>query len=120
MNLIEEMTLLEFLNFHNNLKRWLPGLESLHICKKVNLGAAANKQIRNFSSGMKQRVKLAVAFFSDVPVVLLDEPTTNLDAEGINLYKLLVEEYSKNKLLIVSSNTPEEYDFCDYIIDMSS
>ncbi|MEO6454437.1 MAG: ABC transporter ATP-binding protein, partial [Ginsengibacter sp.] len=65
-----------------------------------------------------QRVKLAQAIFSDVPVVLLDEPTTNLDEDGILLYKNLVNNYCKERLLIVSSNDKQEYDFCHEIIDM--
>lgn len=120
LELIEEMTLLEFLKFHENLKGWLPGFTLMDICKKVNLEAAVNKQIRNFSSGMKQRVKLAIALLSDVPVVLLDEPTTNLDNEGIHLYKKLIADFSKDRLLIVSSNSYEEYDFCEHIINMTS
>ncbi len=120
LDLIEEMTLLEFLKFHQRLKSWVPGYALIDICKKVNLEAAANKQIRNFSSGMKQRVKLAIAFFSDVPVVLLDEPTTNLDTEGIHFYKQLIENYNKDRLLIISSNTYEEYDCCDHVINMNT
>lgn len=120
LELIEEMTLLEFLKFHENLKGWLPGFSLMDICKKVNLEAAVNKQIRNFSSGMKQRVKLAIALLSDVPVVLLDEPTTNLDNEGVLLYKKLIADFSRDRLLIVSSNSYEEYDFCEHIISMTS
>ena len=73
---------------------------------------AVNKQIRNYSSGMKQRVKLAQAIFSDVPVVLLDEPCTNLDATGIQLYHDLIDVYCKNRMVVVSSNDEVEYRFC--------
>jgi ABC-type multidrug transport system ATPase subunit len=120
LELIEEMTLLEFFKFHETLKSWLPGFTLMEICKKVNLENAANKQIRNFSSGMKQRVKLAIALLSNVPVILLDEPTTNLDNEGIHLYKKLIHDHSKDRLLIVSSNSSEEYDFCKHIINMTA
>ena len=87
LELVEEMTLTEFLNFHSGLKNWLPAVTTTEIISTIELEKAAHKQIRYFSSGMKQRVKLAQAIFSDVPVVLLDEPTTNLDEEGILLYK---------------------------------
>ncbi|HMJ48733.1 MAG TPA: ATP-binding cassette domain-containing protein, partial [Ferruginibacter sp.] len=75
-------------------------------------------QIRYFSSGMKQRLKLVQAFFSNTPVLLLDEPTTNLDQEGVNLYMELIKEYSKNRLVIISSNTRQEYEFADECIKM--
>ncbi|MEP6466531.1 MAG: ATP-binding cassette domain-containing protein, partial [Parafilimonas sp.] len=77
-----------------------------------------DKQIRFFSSGMKQRLKLAQAIFSDVPFVLLDEPCTNLDAAGFDLYYKWVETYCQNRLLIVSSNDKNEYNFCDEVINI--
>src|SRR5688572_926105 len=80
LELIEEMTLLEFLQFHQQFKPLLPDTRISDIINIIGLTAAANKQIRFYSSGMKQRVKLAQAIFSNVPCVLLDEPCTNLDA----------------------------------------
>ena len=118
LELVEEMTLTEFLHFHAALKEWLPAVTVKKIISVIELEKAADKQIRYFSSGMKQRVKLAQAIFSNVPVVLLDEPTTNLDEEGIQLYKNLVNNYCKERLLVVSSNDKQEYDFCDEVIDM--
>jgi ABC-type multidrug transport system ATPase subunit len=61
---------------------------------------------------MKQRIKLAQAIFSDVAVILLDEPCTNLDATGYTLYHSLVSKYCANRLVIVSSNDLNEYSFC--------
>ncbi len=120
LELVEEMTLSEFLNFHSGLKNWLTGITSKDIISILKFDKETNKQIRYFSSGMKQRVKLAQAIFSNVPVILLDEPATNLDTEGIALYINLVSDYCKSRLLIVSSNDKQEYDFCDEIIDMKN
>ena len=120
LELVEEMTLIEFLQFHSGLKSWLPSFTSNKIISIINLQDAAQKQIRYFSSGMKQRVKLAQAIFSDVPVVLLDEPCTNLDEEGIALYKDVINNYCSNRLVIVSSNDMQEYDFCNEIINMKN
>ena len=118
LDLVEEMTLNEFLNFHHKMKSWISPLDTKQIIFLLGLEKSAHKQIRYFSSGMKQRVKLAQAIFSNVPVVLLDEPTTNLDEEGIRLYKTLIENYCKNRLVIISSNDKEEYSFCEEFIDM--
>ena len=120
MELIEEMTLTEFFNFHSKLKPLIKGMSMMEIITFIDLKNAAHKQIRNFSSGMKQRVKLAQAIFSDVPLVLLDEPTTNLDAEGMILYHKLVKYFCTNRLLIVSSNDFREYDFCEVAIELGS
>ncbi len=112
LELIEEMTLAEFLDFHSAFKPFLPGLKSRSIISSLSLGKAADKQIRYYSSGMKQRVKLAQSIFSDTPIVLLDEPCTNLDEEGIALYQRLIKDYCTDRLVIVSSNDRQEYEFC--------
>ena len=116
LELIEEMTATEFLHFHSSFKPLTHSLES--ILAVINLENAAQKQIRYFSSGMKQRLKLAQAFFCSAPVLLLDEPTTNLDAEGIALYQQLITEHTDQKLVIISSNDPQEYSFCDEVISI--
>lgn len=112
LELIEEMTAKEFLLFHSNFKNFLQNLSVETILKEADLAHAGNKQIRFFSSGMKQRLKLAQAFFSDVPAILLDEPCTNLDAAGFALYYKWIENYSSGRLVIVSSNDKNEYSFC--------
>jgi ABC-type multidrug transport system ATPase subunit len=117
---IEEMTANEFFRFHRSFKPLLPGLSIRQILERMDLQEAADKQIRYYSSGMKQRIKLAQAIFSDTPVILLDEPTTNLDAAGITLYQDLIREYCHERLLIVSSNDPFEYFFCKTVIDMKN
>jgi ABC-type multidrug transport system ATPase subunit len=119
LEVIEEMTLKEFLHFHHGFKPFLPGITIDSIISSLDLQNAANKQIRYYSSGMKQRVKLAQAVFSDTSIVLLDEPCTNLDATGIDLYNKLIDEYCKDRLLIVSSNDEVEYSFCKERINMS-
>ena len=118
LELVEEMTLKEFLEFHFHFKPCLPTLDSASIVAIIGLGEALNKQIRNYSSGMKQRVKLAQAFFSDTPVLFLDEPCTNLDVAGIELYNRLVRQYCSNRLVIVSSNDEVEYSFCSERINV--
>lgn len=112
LELIEEMTAKEFLLFHSNFKKFIQNLPVETILEEADLAQAANKQIRFFSSGMKQRLKLAQAFFSDVPVILLDEPCTNLDAAGFALYYRWIENYSNGRLVIISSNDKNEFSFC--------
>ena len=118
LELIEEMTLLEFFSFHQKMKGWLENREAREIINNLSLKSAAHKQIRYFSSGMKQRVKLGQAIFSKVPVVLLDEPLTNLDEAGIELYHSLVANFCADRMVIVSSNDKKEYSFCKEVIDI--
>ena len=116
---VEEMTANEFFRFHQRFKPFLPGITIPHMLDIIGLTQAADKQIRYYSSGMKQRVRLAQAFFCDTPVLLLDEPTTNLDAPGILLYHQLIQNYCDKRLLLISSNDPQEYAFCEEVIEMS-
>ncbi|HET7896774.1 MAG TPA: ATP-binding cassette domain-containing protein [Flavisolibacter sp.] len=118
LDVIEEMTLKEFLHFHNQFKPFLTGVGAKEIIAEVGLDAAADKQIRYYSSGMKQRVKLVQAIFSDTAIVLLDEPCSNLDSKGIQLYHSLIARYCKDRLVIVCSNDEVEYSFCNEVISI--
>jgi ABC-type multidrug transport system ATPase subunit len=111
LDVIEEMTLTEFLHFHNQFKSFINNFSIEQIVEEIGLNTAINKQIRFYSSGMKQRVKLAQAIFSDCSIVLLDEPCSNLDTKGIELYHSLIENYCKERLVIVCSNDEVEYSF---------
>jgi len=119
LEVVEEMTLKEFLDFHHGFKPFLNGITTDKIISILELEKAVNKQIRYYSSGMKQRVRLAQCIFSDTQIVLLDEPCTNLDAAGIELYQQLINEYCKDRLVIVSSNDEVEYRFCKEKINIS-
>ena len=113
IELIEELTLREALQFHLRFKPLRGGLDANDVLELLRFGKAGNKAIRGFSSGMKQRLKLALAICSDTPLLLLDEPTTNLDKEGVAWYRQLIEAYSAGRLLIVASNVDVDFDFCE-------
>jgi ABC-type multidrug transport system ATPase subunit len=112
LELIEEFTLQEIADFHFSFKRYREGIDSTAFIELLALKNAQHKLIKNFSSGMKQRVKLALAFCADTPILLLDEPTANLDQQGIDWYLSLIERFSMNRLVIVCSNQEYEYRFC--------
>ena len=65
---------------------------------------------------MKQMLRLALAFWSETDVLLLDEPTSNLDDQNKSWYQQQVRKYAQNRLLIIASNEPEEYTFCEHIL----
>lgn len=112
IELIEEFTLEEALKFHAGLKPLLPNFTAAKLYELLALPRARSKEIRFFSSGMKQRVKLALAVCSDTPVLLLDEPATNLDVQGVEWYKNLVAEYAADRLVVIASNDPHDAEFC--------
>lgn len=118
MELIEELNLEELLAFHFRFKPILGNMTIEDIIALTGLHKTKDQQIGNYSSGMKQRVKLAQAIFSDTPVLLLDEPCTNLDHAGVEQYINWMSLYTKDRLVIVASNEEREYQFCQHKIKM--
>lgn len=114
LDLIEDFTLREMIDFHFKFKKPLPGMDREQVIEILGLGHSADKAIRYFSSGMKQRTKLALAVLSDTPILLLDEPTANFDTQGQQWYLQLIEKYTSGRLLIVCSNQETEYAFCSH------
>lgn len=119
LELVEELTALEQIAFYQQFKPLQSGLQPIELLEKIGLGNAANKQIRNFSSGMKQRLKLALSIFDQAPILLLDEPCSNLDQEGIQSYHQFIQAYAMHKLILVASNDPQEYQFCGQQLSLS-
>ena len=119
MELIEELTLMESLKYHFGLKTPIDDFSNNDIIKELGLGYKKDIQIKYYSSGMKQRVKLALALFSNVPVVFLDEPTTNLDEKTKSWYLKTLEKVMKKRLFIIASNDPDDVSFCDENIQLN-
>ncbi len=109
LDLIEEFTLKEQLEFHFALKKPRNGLRIIDILEKMELSHAKDKAISNFSSGMKQRTKLAMAFYTTADVLFLDEPGTNLDTKAFDWYHTNLEELLGKQLIFIASNQSEEY-----------
>ncbi len=108
LELIEEMTLTEVVEFHQKFKPL--GMATPVFIEQIGLSASGHKFISNFSSGMKTRLKLGLACYSKTPLLLLDEPTSNLDATGIAWYQQLVQQTIANRLVILCSNQVYEYE----------
>lgn len=112
LELPEEFNLLELINFHFKFKNPLNQIQPKELVEFLYLDQHLTKPVSHFSSGMKQRLKLGLALFSDVPLILLDEPTSNLDKKGIAWYLDLIDKFQNNRILVVCSNEPREYEFC--------
>lgn len=120
LELVEEFSLREFVAFHRSFKPFKQNLSVNDFINFAELSHAENKLIRHFSSGMKQRLRLALAFQTDVPVVFLDEPTSNLDSKGSQwYYDHVVRLLDTDQIVIVGSNQPQEYTFCEQIVSMA-
>jgi len=119
MQLIEEFTLSELLSFHFSFKESIHQLTVAEIISILDMKNVQSKLVGDFSSGMKQRVKLAQAIFTEAPLLLLDEPCSNLDKHGIAQYQEWMATYQNNRTIIVASNDSNEYSFCKEQIMLS-
>lgn len=121
VELIEEFSLNEMIDFHFKFKTYKSGFDKERLLALLALNNTKQKEIKYFSSGMKQRVRLALACCTRSEVVFLDEPTSNLDQQGENWYLSLLEEtHVMDSLLIIGSNQEKEYSFCEERIDILS
>ncbi len=118
MDIPDELNLLELLEFHFKFKATLPSISIQDIPMLIQLDGQENKPISQYSSGMRQRVKLGLAILSNTPLLILDEPTTNLDVNGVNWYYNLVEKYIEQRIVFIASNQEREYYFCNASIHL--
>ena len=112
MELPEELSLIDWFKFQNRIKPFYKDFTLEELCDICQFTTKTRtKAILNYSSGMKQRLKLVLSFFTDAPICLLDEPLSNLDSKGIVLYNTLIEKHITNKAIVVASNREDEYYF---------
>ncbi len=121
LEVVEEFSLKELLEFHFSFKEPAEKGDTVSLlAEKMYLQDSLHKQVRHFSSGMKQRLKLGLSFFTKAPILFLDEPTSNLDFRGIDWYLTAIDLVKQERLVIICSNQPNEYSFCNHILDISS
>ena len=116
MHLLDDYTVRELFHFHFNFKRPKMGIEEQW--KQSNLTDFLDKKYSELSSGLKNKVKLALALFTDAPALLLDEPCSNFDDQNAQWYNQMIEQHWKNGLVIVASNQQIEYQFCQETINL--
>lgn len=117
IDVYDEYNLYELFDFHRAFKPLKVNKEQF--IDLSGLQSSANKNIKNYSSGMKQRLKLSLAILSDVPVLLLDEPCSNLDSNARKWYADMLFKYKENRLVIIASNNfIDEYPGAQYFINV--
>ena len=117
LDLPEELTIAEIIDFHQSMKAF-KGITSSELLKVLDI--PSDKQIKDCSSGMKQRVKFALAYYTDSKLLLLDEPTANMDHHWRDWTLNLVKSNTIERITIICSNEPIEYEFAEVKIVLSS
>jgi ABC-type multidrug transport system ATPase subunit len=107
LELFDELTLAELVNSHFSFRPIATGFTVADVKELCGLDAHWNKPIGTFSSGMKQRVKITLAFLTQSKILVLDEPAMNLDKRSVEWYYQLINSCLNNRLLIVATNNPQ-------------
>ncbi len=119
LDLIDDFTLLENITFYNKFKNFRNNITAEQLIQLAFLEGSEHKQVKFFSSGMKQRLKLSLAILAETPILLLDEPLANLDSKGFEWYASLTKNYLNNRICIVcSNNTKDETTFCNATLNV--
>lgn len=116
MHLLDDFTVRELFELHFQFKK-----EKISVTEQWNrsgLHPFLNKKFAELSSGLKNKVKLSLALYTDTPALLLDEPCTNFDIENSTWYANTVNELCQDQLIIVASNQEIEYTFCTEQINL--
>lgn len=118
VDLLEELTTREMCTFHAARRPWQVGLDTEQVMRIGHFENHADKQLRYFSTGMKQRLKVTLALCTESSAVLMDEPCSNFDQRYRDWYHDLVQTYLCGRLLVVASNDPWDYAFCDRVMQV--
>ena len=121
LNLYDELTGFENLDFFYRLKtkdRSYSHDRIDHVLHKVNLYEKRNELLKNYSSGMKQKLKLAFSVLHEPEILLLDEPRSNLDKAGIDMIYEVSAEQKKKGILIIATNDDDDKELCDSILSI--
>lgn len=119
LSLYDELTALENVIFFTKVRGIMRrGSELMELLARVGLAGREHEQLAAYSSGMKQRMKYAFALLHDPPILMLDEPTANLDSAGIAFVDQTIREYKQSGLLVLATNDQKEAEYGDQVIDL--
>ncbi|MFZ1321099.1 MAG: ABC transporter ATP-binding protein [Ignavibacteria bacterium] len=121
LNLYDELTGIENLEFfcslRNNSDTDMKEKIDFYL-NKVRLFEKRNEPLKNYSSGMKQKLKLIFAIINEPGILYMDEPRSNLDAEGIDIICQTAEDQKKKGILIVATNDTDDIQLCENSINI--
>jgi ABC-type multidrug transport system ATPase subunit len=119
VSVYDEFTLKENVEFFLKFKSLSYGMGVNEFAEIVQLQSQINKPLKQYSSGMRQRVKLGLAILADTPLLLLDEPTSHLDAHYSKWYQTILSENQTNRtIFIASNNNADEIFLCKQNIEV--
>ena len=100
-------TAMEFLMYISALKgipKNIAKKRAVELLEEVGLDNVANKKVKTFSGGMKQRVGIAQALLNNPEILILDEPTAGLDPKERVRFRNLLSDYAEDRIVILSTH----------------
>jgi len=120
LELYEELSALENLHFLIRLRDIEDGEQKAEaLLNRVNLYGRENDAVKTYSSGMRQRLKYVFALLSNPEILLLDEPTSNLDVDGIDIVYEIIQEQKEKNIVIIATNDRNDLKYGDQLIEIS-
>lgn len=121
LDLLEEFTVIESIELHTKFKELKPDVSTKTLLQEIDLEKHKNKLLSQLSSGMKQRLKLALAIYSNTPVLLVDEPCANLDKRWSDWFNTALSANAHDRIVIICTNSQENEMRCinNHILNVS-
>lgn len=117
---ILEMTAEEYFKFHSKFKKWRdPNMDYESFKSSLGLQNIEGKEIKDYSSGMGQRIQLAIGVLSDSVLLLLDEPTAFLDEQAADWFYQLLKQNCENRIVVIASNDVHDFGLCHKIMNIT-
>ena len=98
----------------------LPESKISELMKRFNLQGREDDQVKTYSSGMRQRLKYIFALLGDPKILILDEPTSNLDSKGIDIVYDIMNEQKKNNILVIATNDQSDLKYGDFQVEVNA
>ncbi|MEO6189109.1 MAG: ATP-binding cassette domain-containing protein [Saprospiraceae bacterium] len=117
-DLFDYLSLNEIVEFNCSVKKLRSSITHNEFLRITKFHEQQDQLIKNFSSGMKQRLKLGLAILTESNIIFLDEPRTNLDATAQDWYIHCLDEYTKDAMVIIASNDMDDFGQMDQMIEL--
>lgn len=116
MDLPRELDVIEVLDIHQKLRGSSDGSDLRYLLESSKLENYIHTKVKRLSSGMYQRLKLILMFVNPRHIMIFDEPSSNLDEQGLQWFLKTLNFFLERKMVLIASNNKNEVKFdCEFI-----
>ena len=115
---IDNLTLDESVLFHSTYRSFKSDIDLKRFKEILNFPFRKDQYVKYFSSGMKQRLSLALSLLTQTNLILLDEPGSYLDEQGKSWFYNLLQQYKDDAIVVISSNDNDDLRSCEELLSL--